>query len=72
MTTTPKNIHDGLRRLQTNISAIRTDLNNYLENPAEYQSEYFQDTLEVARNSMDLIKYVREQLKGATHDQQTK
>ena len=69
MTTTPKNIHDGLRRLQTNISAIRTDLNNYLENPAEYQSKYFEDTLEVALDALDLITYVREQLKGELKDE---
>ena len=63
MTTTPKNIHDGLRRLQADVNAIRVDLANYLENPAEYQAEYFEDTLEVALDALDLITYVREQLK---------
>jgi len=69
MTTTPKNIHDGLRRLQADVNAIRVDLTNYLENPAEYQSEYFQDTLEVALDALDLITYVREQLKGELKDE---
>jgi hypothetical protein len=54
--------------LQADVNAIRVDLTNYLENPAEYQSEYFEDTLEVALDALDLITYVREQLKGATHD----
>ena len=64
MSTTPKNIHDGLRRLQADVNAIRVDLANYLENPVEYQAEYFEDTLEVALDALDLITYVREQLKG--------
>jgi hypothetical protein len=50
--------------LQADVNAIQVDLANYLENPAEYQAEYFEDTLEVALDALDLITYVREQLKG--------
>lgn len=60
----PKSIHDGLRRLYALVNCVEVDLTNYLENPAEYRSEYFEDVLEAAKEAKGLVGYVRKELKG--------
>lgn len=60
----PKNIHDGLRRLQALVTSIEIDLSNYLDAPQDYTAEYFQDVLAAASDAKNLIGYVRSKLKG--------
>lgn len=62
--TDPRNIHDGLRRLQCLVNGIEIDLTRYLDRPQDYTPEYFEDLLLSARDAMDMVVYVRSELKG--------
>ena len=59
----PKNIHDALRHLQNLTSAIARDMENYLDNPQDYTSEYFEDVKEAALDAHMLVTWVRDNLK---------
>ena len=56
----PKNIHDALRHAQNLVSAIETDVNAYLENPAEYEPEYFEDVRDAATEAKRMLAYIRD------------
>lgn len=62
----PKNIHDALRQIQTLTSCIARDLENYLEDPAIYGTEYFEDVKDAALTANLLATWVRDNLKGET------
>lgn len=64
----PKSIHDGLRRLQTLVSAVEMDVANYLDRPQDYTAEYFEDVLTAVQESIDLVVYVRSELKGEVNE----
>jgi hypothetical protein len=42
-------------RLEIYLLAITNDLERYLENPQDFQAEYFEDVKECAREALNLI-----------------
>jgi hypothetical protein len=48
----PDNIDDALRHLQTLLLAIDKDIGNYLEDPAIYGTEFFEDIKDAALDNI--------------------
>lgn len=59
----PKNLHDGLRRLQLLVGAVERDLSNYLDDPKDSAAEYLNDPLEAIREAQNTVVWVRTHLK---------
>lgn len=59
----PKNLHDGLRRLQLLVGAVERDLSNYLDNPGDFTAEYLVDPLEAIREAQNTVVWIRTYLK---------
>lgn len=64
MSTTPKSVHDALRRITSLLTSVGLDLEEYLENPASYTPEYFNDVAEAVLDAHLLVTWTRDQLKG--------
>jgi hypothetical protein len=62
----PDNIHDALRQLHDLTMAIANDLNNYMDNPADHQPEYFEAVKDAALDAHLLVTWVRDDL-GESH-----
>jgi len=58
----PDNIHDALRHLHNLTMRIANDLNNYMDNPAAYTPEYFEDVKSAALDAHLLVTWVRDNL----------
>jgi hypothetical protein len=59
----PDNIHDALRHLQNLTMGIARDMENYLDDPVIYGTEYFEDVKEAALTAHLLVTWVRDNLK---------
>lgn len=59
----PDNIHDALRHLQNLTSCIARDMENYLDDPAIYGAEYFEDVKAAALDAHLLVTWVRDNFK---------
>jgi hypothetical protein len=62
----PDNIDDALRHLQTLLLAIDKDIGNYLEDPAIYGTEFFEDIKDAALDAHLLVTWVKDNIKGET------
>jgi hypothetical protein len=60
----PDNIDDALRHLQTLLLAIDKDIGNYLEDPAIYGTEFFEDIKDAALDAHLLVTWVKDNIKG--------
>jgi hypothetical protein len=58
----PKNIHDALSKISRKLSAVYGDIGLYLDNPGEYQPEFFEDVKTCAMDAQMLLTWVRDQL----------
>lgn len=56
----PDNINDALRHLHDLTMAIANDLNNYMDNPADHQPEYFESVKDAALDAHLLVTWVRD------------
>ncbi len=59
----PDNIHDALRHLQSLTMDIARDMENYLDNPAIYGTDYFEDVKAAALDAHLLVTWVRDNFK---------
>ena len=58
----PDNINDALRQLYNLTMCIATDIGNYLEDPAIYGSDFFEDIKAAALDAHMLITWVKDNL----------
>lgn len=61
--TPPKNIHDAFRHIQNLLSAVMQDVDRYIENPGNFEPEYFRDVSGAAADAHMLVTWVRDQIK---------
>lgn len=59
----PDNIHDALRHLHNLTMCIAKDVENYLEDPAIYGNEYFEDVKAAALDAHMLVTWVKDNIK---------
>lgn len=64
MNTTPNSVHDALRRITSLLTSVGLDIEEYLERPASYSAEYFNDVLEAVLDAQTLVTWTRDQMKG--------
>jgi hypothetical protein len=64
MNTTPTSVHDALRRITSLLTAVGLDIEEYLEHPANYQPEYFNDVLQAVLDAQLLVVWTRDQMKA--------
>jgi len=64
MNTTPTSVHDALRRITSLLTAVGLDIEEYLEQPANYQPEYFNDVLQAVLDAHLLVVWTRDQMKA--------
>lgn len=56
----PDNIHDALRHLHDLTMAIANDMNNYMDNPQDFEPEYFESVKDAALDAHLLVTWVRD------------
>lgn len=56
----PDNINDALRRLHELTMAIANDMNNYMDNPQDFEPEYFESVKDAALDAHLLVTWVRD------------
>lgn len=59
----PDNLNDALRQLHNLTMAVAMDLTNYLEDPAIYGNEYFEDVKTAALDAHMLVTWVKDNIK---------
>ena len=59
----PDNIHDALRQLHKVTMAVAMDLTNYMDNPADYDPEYFEDVKVAALDAHLLVTWIKDNIK---------
>lgn len=64
MDTKPKSVHDALRRITSLLTSVGLDIEEYLENPANYTPEYFRDVATAVLDAHLLVTWTRDQLKA--------
>jgi hypothetical protein len=64
MNTTPTSVHDALRRITSLLTAVGLDIEEYLEQPANYQPEYFNDVAQAVLDAQLLVIWTRDQMKA--------
>lgn len=60
----PQNTQDALAQINRLLSAVYGDLSVYLDNPGDYQPEFFEDIKTCAMDAQMLVTWVRDQLGG--------
>lgn len=58
----PTNPQEAIQKIIPLLSAVLADIDTYLENPSEYQPEYFRDVSAAAGDALLLTLWLREQL----------
>lgn len=58
----PTDIHAALARIHTLLGAIAEDLTRYMDDPADYDHEYFQPIKDAALDAHMLVTWVKDQL----------
>lgn len=58
----PEGIQDALNQISRLLSAVYGDLSMYLDNPGDYQAEFFEDVKTAAMDAQMLVTWVRDQL----------
>lgn len=58
----PEGIQDALTQIRRLLSAVYGDLSMYLDNPGDYQPEFFEDVKTAAMDAQMLVTWVRDQL----------
>jgi hypothetical protein len=56
----PDNIHDALRHLHSLTMAIANDMEKYMDNPQDFQPEYFESVKDAAFDAHLLVTWVRD------------
>lgn len=59
----PDNLNDALRQLHNLTMAVAMDLTNYMDNPADYAPEYFEDVKAAALDAHLLVTWVKDNIK---------
>ena len=59
----PDNIHDALRHLHNLTMCIATDIGNYLDDPAIYGSDFFEDIKATALDAHLLVTWIKDNFK---------
>lgn len=59
----PDNLNDALRQLHNLTMAVAMDLTNYMDNPADYAPEYFEDVKTAALDAHMLVTWVKDNIK---------
>ena len=58
----PDNIHEALTYLHHLTMGIANDLNNYMDNPADYSPEYFEGVKDAALDAHLLVTWIRDNI----------
>ena len=58
----PEGIQDALTQISRLLSAVYGDLSVYLDNPGDYQPEFFEDVKTAAMDAQMLVTWVKDQL----------
>lgn len=58
----PKSINEALDHLHNLTMCIANDMNHYLDNPGDYEDEYFEDVKDAALTAHLLVTWVRDNL----------
>ena len=58
----PEGIQDALTKIKRLLSAVYGDLSVYLDNPGDYQPEFFEDVKTAAMDAQMLVTWVKDQL----------
>lgn len=58
----PESIQDALRHIDSLLSAVMHDIDNYMENPGDHTPEYFRSVSGAAADARLLALWVRDNL----------